>query len=216
MVKYARVGLSGLLISFLGALPFGTLNLTAFDISASQGINAALWFALAVVLVELVMVRLTLYGSERLQIGERTLQYLLPLGILLLWYLSWSSYRGAFMDPVNTNGDMVPVFRSTFVLGLLLSGLNPLQLPFWFSWNTFLENKGILKKTIYHYSFYLVGIGSGTFLAMGVFIVMGRYLFEYHAQYNMVVNIIMGTLYLGFSFYLMYQFIKKRNLYKLQ
>ena len=217
MVKVAKVGLAGLLISFLGALPFGTLNLTAFDISATQGLEAAYGFALAVVLVELAVVRLTLFGSEKLQFGERAIQYLLPLGILLLMYLSITSFLDASsIAGANSKAEILPQIKSTFVLGLLLSALNPLQVPFWFTWNKVLEGKGILKPSGTHHLFYLMGIGVGTMVALGVFILAGKYIFNNYDQYNRMTNILMGTIYLGFSFYLMFLLIKKRINYKIQ
>lgn len=216
MVKTAKVGLAGLLISFLGALPFGTLNLTAFDISATQGLEAAYGFALAVVLVELAVVRLTLFGSKRLQFGERAIPYLMPLGILMLLYLSIASFLDASSVEVSSKAGFLPQIKSTFMLGLLLSAFNPLQVPFWFTWNKVLEGKGILKASNMHYILYLMGIGVGTLVALGVFILAGKYIFNNYDQYNRVTNILMGTIYLGFSFYLMFLLIKKRINFKIQ
>ncbi|TXK00930.1 LysE family transporter [Flagellimonas pelagia] len=217
MVQLAKVFLSGLLISFLGALPFGTLNLTAFDISAAQGAMPAFWFALAVVLVELIMVRLTLYGHERLQFGDQLVRLLLPLGILLLLYLSISSFLdSSSITGASSKASILPQIKSTFVLGLLLSALNPLQLPFWFSWNKILDNRGVLQSTGAHHTFYLMGIGLGTWSALGVFITAGKYIFNNYGQYNRMTNLLMGCMYLGFSFYLLFLFIKKRTKYKIQ
>lgn len=216
MVKFLKICFSGLLISFLGALPFGTLNLTAFDIAASQGFVSAVWFAIAVVLVELAVVRLTLFGNERLQINEKVMYYLIPLGAILLLYLAISNFiASAGAAEVNSKIDLLPQLRSTFVLGLLLSGLNPLQIPFWMTWNKVLETKGVLKTSKTSYAFYLIGIGIGSLIGLGSFILAGKYLFTNYGNYSMVTNLLMGLLYLGFSFYLMFLFIKKRLNYKI-
>ena len=215
MQNYLKVCFSGLLISFLGALPLGTLNLTAFDIAASQGLVSAIWFSLAVVMVELIMVRLTLFGNERLNLGEKLIMYLLPLGVLLLLYLSITSFLDAAnVSKVSSKVDLLPQLKSTFVLGLLLSALNPLQIPFWMTWNKVLEKKNILKSSKGSYTFYLTGIGLGTIIGLAVFMLLGKYIFTNYGNYSMVTNLLMGLLYLGFSFYLMFIFIKKRLNYK--
>ncbi|MEZ4811630.1 MAG: LysE family transporter [Allomuricauda sp.] len=216
MAKFLKVCFSGLLISFLGALPLGTLNLTAFDIAASQGLASAMWFALAVVLVELVVVQLTLFGNERLQLNDKVMYYLIPLGIILLLYLAISHFTtSASVPEMDSKINLFPQFKSTFVLGLLLSGLNPLQIPFWMTWNRVLDNRGILETSKTSYALYLMGIGIGTFIGLGIFIIGGKYIFTNYGEYDRITNMLMGLLYLGFSFYLMFRFIKKRLNYKI-
>lgn len=211
MPNYAKICFYGLLISFVGALPFGTLNLTAFDIAASQGPVSAVWFAVAVVLVELSVVRITLYGNERLPLGEKALRYILPFGIVFLLYLSLVSFMDMGSVPVTgSKADFFPQIKSTFALGLLLSALNPLQFPFWLTWNKTLDHKGILKHSNSHYVPYMLGIGLGTLIGLGIFIVAGKFLFANYGRYHTITNLLMGSLYLGFSFYLMFLFIKKR------
>lgn len=217
MDKYTKVCFSGLMVSFLGALPLGTLNLTAFDIAASQNLSAALWFALAVVLVELVVVRLTLFGNERIHFGEKLSVYLIPFGIVLLLYLSISSFQAsANYTEIGSKMGLLPKISSAFLLGLLLSALNPLQIPFWMTWNRVLSSKGILEKSKSSYNLYLIGIGTGTFIGLGIFIAAGKYIFSNYESYSMITNLIMGLLYLGFSIYLMYLLIKKRLNLKIQ
>lgn len=211
VVNGIKICLSGLAISFIGALPFGTLNLTAFDISASQGIVPAFWFAFAVVFVELCVVRLALFGSERIKINRQLGKYLYPLAILFLWYLAYSSFTG----PIS-NGETIAKagflmqMPSPFVLGLLLSAVNPLQVPFWMTWNKVLQSRGILQSSKMHYVFYLIGIGLGTMTALATFIIIGAYFFDRYNDYNALTNILMGTVYLGFSLYLLFLLIKKR------
>ena len=217
MDKYLKVSFYGILVSFLGALPLGTLNLTAFEIAASQGLMSALWFALAVILVELTIVRLTLLGNEHLQLGEKLSSYLLPLGILLLLYLATTSFQAAaHISEVEQKMGFLPKISSAFLLGLMLSALNPLQIPFWMTWNKVLTSKGILRKSKGHYNYYIFGIGLGTFIGLGLFMMAGKYIFSNYDSYAKITNILMGLLYLGFSFYLMYLWYKKRLKLKIQ
>nr|WP_298791273.1 LysE family transporter [uncultured Allomuricauda sp.] len=217
MNKYAKIGFSGLLVSFLGALPLGTLNITAFDIAASQSLTSAMWFATAVVLVELIVVRLTLYGNERLHFGEKLSNYLIPFGIVLLLYLAITSFMAsAQISEMGSKVNLLPQINSAFILGFLLSALNPLHIPFWMTWNKVLASKGILETSKKSYTLYITGIGIGSLIGLGVFIFAGKYIFTNYESYSMITNLLMGLLYLGFSIYLMFLLVKKRLKLKTQ
>lgn len=217
MNKYAKIGFSGLLVSFLGALPLGTLNITAFDIAASQSLVSAMWFAVAVVLVELIVVRLTLFGNEKLQFGEKVSYYLIPFGIALLLYLAIASFMASTqISEMGSGINLLPKISSAFLLGLLLSALNPLHIPFWMTWNKVLTSKGILETTRRSYSLYILGIGVGSIMGIGLFIFLGKYIFTNYENYSMMTNLLMGLLYLGFSIYLMFLLVKKRLKLKTQ
>ncbi len=217
MNKYAKIGFSGLLVSFLGALPLGTLNITAFDIAASQSLVSAIWFAIAVVLVELIVVRLTLFGNEKLELGEKLSYYLIPFGILLLLYLAVGSFMASSqISEMGSRINLLPKISSAFLLGFLLSALNPLHIPFWMTWNKVLTSKGILETSKKSYSLYILGIGIGSLMGLGVFIFTGKYIFSNYESYSMLTNLLMGLLYLGFSIYLMFLLVKKRLKFKTQ
>ena len=152
MNKLLRIGLTGLLISFLGSLPLGTLNITAFQIAVFQDVGNALWFALAVVLVELLVVRITLKWSGTIDLRNRIFFYTLPLAALILLYLSVASFMTIGEErELGTSLNLIPMIKSSFVLGLLLSILNPMHFPFWISWNSILTAKKTLsvKKDLY-------------------------------------------------------------------
>ncbi|HSB94394.1 MAG TPA: hypothetical protein VLC28_14825, partial [Flavitalea sp.] len=63
-MKLFRVFVSGMFISFLGTLPLGTLNISAMQISVSDGIRPALLFAVGALLVEIIYVRISLVAMN--------------------------------------------------------------------------------------------------------------------------------------------------------
>lgn len=210
MGKYLKIMLSGLLISFLGSLPFGTLNTTAFQIAAIQGISSALLFALAVVLIELIVVRITLTHANKINFQNRLFYYVFPIAIALLIYLSISSFMSsANPQEIQANAFLFPMITSSFFLGLVLSALNLMHIPFWIGWNSILLERKTLDKAPGMYSSYLIGIGLGSIAALMIFIFTGKFIYQNYQQYNHVIAFIMGCLYLGFSFYIMFLFYKK-------
>lgn len=210
MEQYLRIALIGLLISFLGSLPLGTLNITAFQIAAFQNVWNAITFSLGVVLVELVVVRLTLMGAKTLDLGNRFFLYLMPLAVLLLMYMSYSSFStiGHPLD-LKANINVIPMVKSSFILGLLLSALNPMHIPFWMGWNSILVSKNKLNNNRGMYSFYILGIGLGSTLGLLIFILTGKYVFQNYQHFQYIISYGTGALYLVFSTYLLFLYYKK-------
>ena len=209
-MKYIKASLIGFLISFLGALPPGTLNITAFNIAASGGINEALWFAFAVILVELIVVKITLMGSKKINFDGKWSFYIMPIGIVLLVYLAISSFMklGDVTD-LTQNDHLFPGLQSSFLLGILLSGLNPMHVPFWLGWNRFMTTKNFINDNWSTQAPYILGIGLGSLGGLFLFIYAGKYTFLEHSNYEMFVNLILGLFYLGFALYFIVLFNKK-------
>ncbi|MEA1786743.1 LysE family transporter [Arenibacter sp. GZD96] len=209
MIKHINILLAGLLISFLGALPLGTLNITAFQIAAMQNVPDALWFAIAVVVVELVVVRITLVIAHKIDFSDKFFAYVFPIAALLLMYLAISSFiTSGNAQELDAGTTLFPFVKSTFILGILLSILNPMHLPFWMSWNSILFERKTLEKRLSMYAMYITGIGVGSITALFIFIFAGKHIFQNYQQYNYLLAFIMGCLYLGFSFYLLYLLYK--------
>ncbi len=209
MKNIPAIFITGFIISFLGTLPIGMLNITAFQISATQNMTEAMIFTLAVVLVELLVVFLTLHGANKINFESKVFHYLTPLAITLLVFLSVMNFLNAGQDSAN---QIDPVFmnltQSSFLLGLLLSSLNPLHIPFWLGWNSILIKKKKLVKESGIYTSYMTGIGIGSISGFMLFILPGNFIFQNFHNYSSVLAYITGLFYLGFAGYLLFRFYK--------
>lgn len=216
-MKYLKVGFYGFLISFLGTLPLGTINITAFNIAASTTINDAVWFIVAVVFVELLIVLLTLIGNEKINFEGKLSLYLIPIGAAVLLYMAVHSFiTASSVEELNTATHIFPGIESSFVIGILLSALNPMHIPFWMTWNRILMAKRTLHKTKRSYAIYILGVGTGSILGLLLFIFAGSHIFQNYGQYSMIINLSLGVLYLGFSIYLIFLLYEKHLKLKIQ
>lgn len=214
MGKLLKLMLTGFLISFLGTLPVGTLNSTAFQIAAFQNLNDALWFALAVVFVELVVVRITLAYAKKINFDHKFFLYALPIAASLLLYLAIFNFVSLGNElQMKAYTSLFPVIKSTVLLGLLLSAINPMHIPFWMGWNSILIARKTLERKPGMYLVYIAGIGLGSMGGLLLFIYAGTYIFQNYGQYSNIIALTMGCLYLGFSLYLW--FLLYKNHYKL-
>lgn len=201
-----------MLISFLGALPLGTLNITAFHISASLGVIKAIYFSMGVLLVETSIVYATLKMDHLFKIQEKHRQLVFIIIIIVLVILSlvtiYKAYNG---NTISNNSFGWSFFGASFVYGLLLSLLNPLQFPYWIGWNKVLLNKNILNFSSTSIRTYVTGIGIGTFLALYAFTIGGQLIADNYSTYQKITGLIMGLVYGGFAIYLLDKLIKKQK-----
>jgi threonine/homoserine/homoserine lactone efflux protein len=166
-----------MMISFLGTLPLGTLNISAMQIAVSDGIPPAIKFAIGALIVEVIYVRISLVAMKWVSKNQRVFRIFEWLTVAIIFALAISSLVAA-MDPGVKKNMILSNSVHRFWLGVMLSAVNPMQIPFWFGWSTALFSRGLLKNGSSYYTMYIIGIGLGTFLGFLIFIFGGRLLVE--------------------------------------
>jgi threonine/homoserine/homoserine lactone efflux protein len=174
MFDWLWIALLGMGISFLGALPLGTLNITALQIALQQGNRPAWHFAWGVAWVEILYVRLSLTGITWVMQHAVWFDRLQWLSVFVFFLLGLIQLRQSFRPIPAAKPKSVSARWPPWALGMFLSAINPVQIPFWFLWSTSLTASGWLIAKESYYLSYLMGIGVGTLLAMGLFIVGGK------------------------------------------
>ncbi len=173
MKQALRIFFTGMLVSFLGTLPLGTLNIAAMQISIAESVYNALLFSLGALTAEMVYVRLSLVAMDWVRRQKKLFRILEWVTLFIILALAITSYWAALQPHENKNIILNSGLPS-FVLGLSMSALNPIQIPFWFGWSTVLLTRGILRPEPVQYNLYTVGIGIGTMAGNCVFIFGGR------------------------------------------
>ena len=211
-LRWGRLFLTGLLISFLGTLPLGTLNVLAAKMAVAEGFGPAIWFSLGALIVEMVYVRLSLVAMDWISRQQRWLRVLEILTVIIILLLALGSFWAAAHPAVHSTDGMTsnlhqerkwilgflsPAPIPRLLAGMLLSAINPLQIPFWFGWSTVLLSKKILQPRPGQYNVYIAGIGLGTFAGNAVFIFGGRLLLNALGAHEGLVNIGIGVLLTG-------------------
>lgn len=189
-----RLFLTGLLISFLGTLPMGTLNMSAMQIAVTDGYRPALLFALGALLIEVAYVRLTLVAMGWFRQHKKLLVIMEWVTLLIITVLAVSSFYTALHPTLKAN----PILSNSihrFWLGAGMSAINPLQIPFWFGWSTVLTGKGVLVRQGYNYVYYVLGIGIGTFIGFAVFIFGGKLLVDKLDAQQEAIQWILGAIF---------------------
>lgn len=177
MHKLLRIFLTGMFISFLGSLPLGTLNVAIMQLAITDGVMPAVLFGFGSLTAEVVYVRLSLIAMDWIRKQHRILKILEWVTLLIVLALAISSFYAA-VTPKVTKNVILSSTLNRYLLGLFMSMLNPVQIPFWFGWSTVLFTKKILLPRNSHYNVYITGIGLGTLMGNVVFIFGGRVIAE--------------------------------------
>ena len=183
-----------MLVSFLGSLPLGTLNVAAMQISVTDGYMQAMFFSLGSLLVEMIYVRISLVGIDWIRKQEKLFKAFewITLGIVVA--LAASSFYAALHSSTEKN----IILSSTlprFILGAAICAVNPVQIPFWFGWSTVLFTKKVLLARNDHYNSYIIGIGLGTFIGNCVFIFGGQLIASSINNNQHILNWVIGGIF---------------------
>ena len=195
MPKFIKIFSWGLLISFLGSLPLGTLNVAAMQIGIQETVAHAMYFALGSLLVEMIYVRISLVGIDwvRKQAAMMKVMEWVTLFIILALAI------GSFIAANKSGGEAKNVFLNNkmnrFLLGVFMSAINPVQIPFWFGWSTVLFTKKILEPVNSQYNVYIIGIGAGTLMGNAVFIFGGKWAVSRIANSEHYLNWVIGSIF---------------------
>lgn len=152
----------GFLVSFAGSIPLGYLNIAGYEIFSLKSWPALLPYVCGVLVVEAVVIFATLVFADFLASKKKLIRaieifsILFMIGLAVLFFIqSGNASQGVFFRKYFNH--------SPFVIGLILSAMNFMQLPFWLAWNVYVVNKGYAITQGYFKFLYLMGTLIGSF-----------------------------------------------------
>ncbi len=184
----------GMIVSFLGSLPLGTLNVAAMQISVQENVHNAILFSLGSLSVEMIYVRISLVGINWVRKQKKLFRWMEWITVAIVLALAIGSFAAA-MQPHHPKNVMLNNNINRFLLGVMLSAITPMQVPFWFGWSTVLFTKNILQPKNSFYNLYIVGIGLGTFMGNCVFIFGGKWSVQKLNGNQSLLNWIIGGIF---------------------
>lgn len=156
----------GFLVSFLGSIPLGYLNVVGFEIYQSVGLLSTLYYLGGVILIEFVVILSTLLFAKKLMKNKRLLKFIEGFSVFFMFVLAFVFYASSQSATSIALFDEIYLDTSPFVLGIYLSLFNFIQIPFWLSWNLYLLNGNHIEISNSRKYFYVFGTVAGTFMGM--------------------------------------------------
>lgn len=210
MPKLGRIFFTGMLISFLGSLPLGTLNVAVMQIAISDGIQPAFLFSLGSLTAEIVYVRLSLIAMDWVRKQQKLFKILELVTLLIVVALAVSSFYAAIHPGVKKNVILSSTLNR-YLLGLVMSAVNPVQIPFWFGWSTVLFTKKILLPKNSHYNIYILGIGIGTLIGNFLFMFGGKLVANKISNNQNIMNWVIGGIFALTALIQLWKMLKKKD-----
>jgi len=159
--------LVGFLVSFLGSLPLGYLNIIGFQIYNEKGIQSLIFYLLGVIAVESIVIYFTLIFAQKLNSNRKLLQIIEAFTIVFFFLLAYLFYSQSQRTVSEENYLSAYLTFSAFAVGLICNGLNFMQIPFWLSWNLYVVNANYIdlnkKRQFYYIGGTLIGSFTGIF-----------------------------------------------------
>lgn len=184
-----------MIISFLGSLPLGTLNVAAMQIGIQENIKEALFFSAGSLFVEMIYVRISLIGIDWVRKQQRLMKAMEWITLAIIAALAVGSFIAAAREGGGAKNVLLNNNMHRFLLGMFMCAINPVQIPFWFGWSTVLFTKKILEPKPSQYNSYIIGIGIGTLLGNCVFIFGGKWAVQRIANSQQYLNWVIGGIF---------------------
>lgn len=156
----------GFLVSFIGSIPLGYLNLVGFEIYLKFGMNSLFFFLFGVMSVEVFVIYFTLIFANSLMNNKKLMKFISIFAIFFLLILAYSFYYQS--NQTEKHHDYLEKYAmySPYLIGIFLNCLNFLQVPFWTGWNLYLINSNFIWVDKNLKFFYIAGTLIGIFLGM--------------------------------------------------
>lgn len=200
----------GFLVSFIGSIPLGYLNVIGFEIYSKLGMESLIFFLLGVVFVEMFVIYFTLIFANQLVNNKKLMKIIDFFAIFFLLILGYSFYASS--NDVIGNPEILEkyIMFSPFLIGLFLSGINFLQVPFWTGWNLYLINGNYISIGNKYKFYYIAGTLIGTFMGMLSLVVLLNTLAQNTTSFSKyVIPIVIPAFFVVLAFVQMVKVYKK-------
>ena len=192
-----QVFIAGLIFSFLGSIPPGTMNLAVLQLGLEQKIKTALRFSLAVAIIEYPYAWIAVEFEDWITSSPVIIENFQLITAIVMTVIGlftiWSARKPSdFSVRFNESG---------FRRGLVLSILNPMAIPFWIGITAYLKaQEWIDLSTAGLLHSYVFGTSVGVLLLLILFTFLAKRLSGYVTN-NALVKLIPGITLLVLGLY---------------
>lgn len=200
----------GFIVSFLGSLPLGYLNIIGIEVLSELGVNAVVFYLLGVILVEAIVIYFTVMFTNQLAANKKLMKSIDFFAIIFLLLIAYLFYINSNQTVEGHNYLENYGLYSPFLIGMVLCGLNFLQIPFWMGWNLYLLNSKSISLERNFKFYYILGTLSGTFFGMLLVIILLDSLSQIILDYSKwIIPIVIPLFFVALSVFQGYKVYRK-------
>ena len=183
----------GFAMDFLSLIPPGMLNMTAVRTTIEKNRKEGIWFSLGAALIVIPQAFIALvfarYFSEHPEVIER----LQLAGVIVLFFLSALFFIQARR---KFKGEGTKRRGKSFWIGMLMSSMNMLAIPFYLVLSSVLENRGLLNTEQPFINLFVSGVFLGAFSLFFVYVQFSQIIIKRAQFIARNINYILSLLFL--------------------
>jgi len=163
----------GFLMAFIGLMAPGLLTMTALKTAVERGPEEGRKFARGVMIPILVQAHIALLGAHYLLQHPVILVRLSQAAILLFLVLAWLFYRQARKGYRESSVSRYNI-KNSFYYGIFISAINPMAIPFYLTYSSLLEYKGIIRFEQPYITLFVLGAALGAYAILSIYATYAR------------------------------------------
>ena len=186
----------GLIVSFIGTIPIGPINLTVVSTTLKKGLPAAIQVSIAAAMVEILQSFLAVYCGMMI-IESLELYPIFKLSIFTLFIIAGAIFLYKSNQPTSSPPKRFSVKISNFSRGLVVGLLNPQAIPFWVFFLAYMKMTNWIDYEFYHILSLLVGVFTGKFLALYCYGLLSMAVSKRITDITSLMNKVLGSVLIG-------------------
>jgi threonine/homoserine/homoserine lactone efflux protein len=210
IMKELKNILVGFIVSFLGSLPLGYLNIVGFQIYQKSGIESVVFYLFGIIFIEIFVIYFTLIFANRLSENQKLMKYIEFFSIIFLFLLAYIFHHQSENHSDSNQFLSKYLQYSAFSIGVIGNCFNFMQLPFWASWNLYLINNKYITTEKSSKYFFVFGTTIGIFFGM-LSIILGLNQLSINSEFlsKWILTIIIPLFFVAMAVFQSYKFYKK-------
>ncbi|RTY88521.1 hypothetical protein [Flavobacterium sp. GT3R68] len=200
----------GFLVSFIGSIPLGYLNIIGYEVYSKSGMNSLVLYLFGVVTVEASVIYFTLIFADKLAHKKKLIKAIEIFSIFFMLLLAYTFYSQSKMEVSQQNDLKTYIDYSPYIIGIIFSGLNFIQIPFWTGWNLYLINAKYITAEGKVKWLYVIGTLLGTFFGMLLLVLFLNLVTEKTDSLSKyLMSHIIPMVFIGLALFQTYSFFRK-------
>ena len=192
-------------MAFLSLIPPGMLNMTAVRTAIEKGRREGVWFALGAALIVIPQAFLALVFARFFADHPEIVERLELAGIVVLFSLSIVFFIQARKKFSGKGGKRK---GKSFWMGMLLSMMNMLAIPFYLVLSSVLENRGLLNTEQPFINLFVTGVFLGAFSLFFVYVQFAQIIVKRAQFIARNINYILCLLFFVLGILTLIKFLK--------
>jgi len=161
----------GFLMAFIGLMSPGMLTMSTLNAAIDRGTKSATKFAVGAVLPIIIQAHLALLGANYIKEHPQVITDFSKIAVFVFFILAIIFFKQYRQPKIVIKTPRFSI-NSSFWYGFFISTINPLAIPFYFTYSTLLELQGLLSIKQPFISAFVTGAVLGAFSILKIY---GKY-----------------------------------------